>query len=82
MQRGLTERAGGLFKELLYKAMATYSCSNLKEWQELVDVICMVRNRLLLRGGYSPIQRVLGFIPRLPGGLLTGGEHDIAVADL
>ena len=81
-QRGLTERAGGLFKDLLYKAMATYSCSNLKEWQELVDVTCMVRNRLLLRGGYSPIQRVLGFTPRLPGGLLTGGEHDIAVADL
>ena len=42
----------------------------------------MVRNRLLLRGGYSPIQRVMGFTPRLPEGLLTGGEHDITSADL
>ena len=81
-QRGLTERAGGIFKDLLYKAMATYPCSNLAEWKELVDITCMTRNRLLLRAGYSPIQRVMGYTPRLPGGLLSGGENDIAAADL
>ncbi|CAE7513832.1 Ank2, partial [Symbiodinium sp. CCMP2456] len=56
-QRGLTERAGGVFKDILYKAMATYGCESWREWKELVDVTCMTRNRLLLRGGYSPIQR-------------------------
>lgn len=33
-----------------------------------------MRNRLLLKGGYSPIQRVLGFTPRLPGELMAGRE--------
>ena len=81
-QRGLTERAGGISKDILYKTMATYTCTTLAEWKELVDVTRMTRNRLLLRAGYSPIQRVLGYTPRLPGGLLSGGEHDVAAADL
>ena len=81
-QRGLTERAGGVFKDILYKAMATYGCNTFTEWKELVDVTCMTRNRLLLRGGYSPIQRVIGYSPRIPGGLLQGGEQDEMVAEL
>ena len=70
-QRGLTERAGGIYKNILYKAMQDYQCQNEMEWRELVDTACMTRNRLLLRAGYSPIQRVLGYSPRLPGGLYT-----------
>ena len=81
-QRGLTERAGGVFKEILYKSMQDYDCQTDAEWRDLVDVTCMTRNRLLLRGGYSPIQRVLGYSPRLPGGLLSGGENDHMAADL
>ena len=81
-QRGLTERAGGIFKNILYKSMMDYSCQSREEWLELVDVACMVRNRLLLRAGYSPIQRVIGYSPRLPGGLLSGGDHDHMAADL
>ena len=81
-QRGLTERAGGLFKDILYKAMSTYDCQTAEHWRELVDVTCMTRNRLLMRAGYSPIQRVIGYTPRLPGGLLTGGEADEMAADL
>ena len=81
-QRGLTERAGGIFKDILYKAMATYGCEDLREWKELVDVTCMTRNRLLLRAGYSPIQRVIGYSPRIPGGLLQGGDQDEMVAEL
>lgn len=33
----------------------------------------MTCNRLLNKSGYSPIQRVLGYSPRIPGGMLTGG---------
>ena len=79
-QRGLTERAGGVFKNILYKAMMDHECSTNEEWRELVDVTCMMKNRLLLRAGYSPIQRVIGYNPRLPGGLLSGGQQDEAVA--
>ncbi|OLQ01053.1 hypothetical protein AK812_SmicGene16199 [Symbiodinium microadriaticum] len=81
-QRGLTERAGGVFKNILYKAMLDYDCQTEEEWKDLVDVSCMTRNRRLLRGGYSPIQRVVGYSPRLPGGLLSGGESDHMVSDL
>ncbi|CAE7928011.1 RE1, partial [Symbiodinium necroappetens] len=81
-QRGLTERAGGVYKDILYKAVMTYTCSNLEEWKELVDTTCMTRNRLLLRAGYSPIQRVIGYTPRLPGGLLSGTDSDQGVASL
>ena len=79
-QRGLTERAGGVFKNILYKSMMDYGCQSRGEWLELVDIACMTRNRLLLRAGYSPIQR--GYSPRLPGGLLSGGENDHMAADL
>ncbi|OLP77449.1 hypothetical protein AK812_SmicGene42486 [Symbiodinium microadriaticum] len=82
-QQGLTERAGGVFKNILYKAMLDYDCQTEEEWRGLVDVSCMMRNRLLLSGGYSPIQRVIGYSPRLPGGrLLSGGETDHMVPDL
>ena len=81
-QRGLTERAGGVFKDILYKAMKDYDCQSEPEWRELVDITCMTRNRLLIRGGYSPIQRVIGYCQRLPGDLLSGGEDDHMAASL
>ncbi|CAE7276334.1 unnamed protein product [Symbiodinium sp. CCMP2592] len=43
-QRGLTERAGGIFKDILYKAMQDYRCQNETEWKELVDTACMTRH--------------------------------------
>ena len=71
-QRGITERAGKSFKLMLSKALETYPCETDQEWKELVDVVNMQKNRLLMKNGYSPIQRVIGFSPRLPGGMLTG----------
>ena len=81
-QRGLTERAGGLFKNMLYRAMQDFACSNEPEWRELVDTTCLMRNRLMMRSGYSPIQRVIGYSPRLPAGLHSDGEQDYMAADL
>ena len=40
------------------------------------------KKRLLMRSGYSPIQRVIGYSPRLPGGLLSDGEQDLSTASL
>ena len=75
-QRGLAERHGRTFKVLLEKAMADYNCATLAEWHELVDNAVMMKNRLASRGGYSPVQRVMGYLPRLPGGLLSEGHDD------
>ena len=81
-QRGVTERAGGVYKNILYRAMMDYKCHRTEEWLELVDIAVMTKSRLLFRAGYSPIQRVIGFSPRLPGGLLSGGESDHVVSDM
>ena len=75
-QRSITERAGKHFKEVLSKAMMDYACQSEVEWQNLVDITTMVCNRLINKSGYSPIQRVLGYTPRVPGGLQTGGYND------
>ncbi|CAE7232206.1 RE1 [Symbiodinium sp. CCMP2456] len=75
-QRGLAERHGKTFKAMLEKVMQDYNCSSVSDWQELVDTTSMMKNRLASRGGFSPVQRVLGYLPRLPGGLLSGGQDD------
>ena len=80
-QRSITERAGKHFKEVLSKAMMDYSCQTESEWQNLVDITAMVCNRLINKSGYSPIQRVLGYTPRVPGGLQTGGYNDWATVE-
>ena len=77
-QRGITERAGRNFKEILSKTMMQVGCSNYEEWQETVDIVNMTCNRLMNKSGYSPIQRVIGYTPRIPGGLMTGGGNDLA----
>ena len=77
-QRGITERHGKTFKFMLMKAMDTYSCQNVDEWETLVDITTMTKNRMLQTNGYSPVQRVLGFSPRLPGGLLSGDDGNRA----
>ncbi|CAK8994697.1 unnamed protein product, partial [Durusdinium trenchii] len=72
--RGITERHGKTFKYLLQKTMDTFSCANMKEWEEMVDITMMTKNRMMNVGGFSPSQRVLGFNPFLPGGLLSGDD--------
>eukprot|EP00435_Cladocopium_sp_Y103_P050254 s2395_g15.t1 len=80
-QRGITERAGKTFKVMLSKAMQTYECQNRAEWRELVDIVNYQKNRLLMRNGYSPIQRVIGYSPRLPGGMMSGDAANRSVHD-
>ena len=67
-------QSGRTFKQILYKTMSSTNCSIDNEWRSAVDISCIMRNRLLLKGGYSSIQRVLGFTLRLPGELMAGRE--------
>lgn len=80
-QRGITERAGKTFKLMLSKAMETYDCQNHQEWCELVDIVAMQKNRLLMQNGFSPIQRVIGYTPKIPGGLLCGDAANRSFAE-
>ena len=77
-QRSITERAGKTFKEVFSRACVHYECADHEEWLQLVDTSNMTCNRLLNKSGYSPIQRVLGYSPRIPGGMMTGGGQDLA----
>ena len=77
-QRSITERAGKTFKEVFSRACVHYECTTHEEWLQLVDTANMTCNRLLNKSGYSPIQRVLGYSPRIPGGMLSGGGGDMA----
>ena len=76
-QRGVAERHGKTFKTILEKAMVEYTCQNHDDWLELVDVSIMMKNRLVSRGGFSPVQRALGYLPRIPGGLMAEGHDDL-----
>ena len=79
-QRSITERAGRSFKEVLTRTMMQVACNTHEEWLNVVDIVNMTCNRLMNKSGFSPIQRVLGFSPRIPGGLMTGGGNDLATA--
>jgi hypothetical protein len=74
-QRAITERAGKTFKEILSKTLMQTGC-NSWEWRTTVDVVNSTVNRLFNKSGISPSQRMLGFNPRLPGSLLSGGQED------
>ena len=77
-QRSITERAGKSFKEVFSRALMHHAVQSEQDWLDLVDITSMTTNRLMNKSGYSPIQRVLGYTPRLPGGLLTGGANDLS----
>eukprot|EP00435_Cladocopium_sp_Y103_P054634 s153_g17.t2 len=77
-QRGMTERHGKTLKFILLKAMDTYSCTNMQDWEDLVSVSCMMKNRMMSVSGFSPCQRVLGYNPNIPGGILSGGHGEIS----
>ena len=81
-QRGLVERQGQLFKTMFAKTLEEINCENWDQWHQTIDIVCCTKNRLLSRGGFSPAQRVFGYQQRIPGGLMSEGEGDLAVQSL
>ena len=79
-QRSITERAGRTFKEILSKTLMDVACRDWEHWAEAVDVVTSTVNRLTNKSGYSPVQRMLGYTPRVPGGLMTGGANDLSTS--
>ena len=80
-QASITEREGKSFKMIFSKAGIElgHELSN-EEVHELIDTTCMVKNRLVHRGGFSAIHRAFGFTPCLPGEFLQGDESNIMSA--
>ena len=79
-QRSLTERAGKSFKEIFAKTLMDVACTTWEEWREAVDVTNVTINRLANKSGFSPVQGMLGYSPRIPGTNLSGGFNDHATA--
>ena len=79
-QRSLTERAGRTYKEIFSKTLMEVTCNSWDEWQETVDVVTATVNRLANKSGFSPVQRMLGYSPRIPGSLMSGGFNDLSTA--
>ena len=76
-QRSTTEIPGKTFKEFLIKSMETYAVQNDTEWRGLVDIVNVTVNPRVNNSGFPPAQRLLGYTPKIPGGLqfLTNEEQ-------
>ena len=64
-QNGVTERRGGLFKEVYYKTRELRQPANVSEVQDMIHEVAWALQTLTNRSGYSPAQRVLGRQPAL-----------------
>ena len=75
-QNGITERRGGLFKEVYYKTKELYQPSDVNEVQDMIHEVSWALQTMTNRSGYSPAQRVLGKQPSLQMELLNDvGEY-------
>ena len=75
-QNGPTERAGGAFKEMLDKVLMDAVVLTTEEYHEAIDLLVAQRNARADRSGFSPDQRSLGMIVRLPGHMLADDVID------
>ena len=70
-QNGRTERHGGEWKRQLKLACRRLDVINDDELEAFGSWCSSIRNRYTSRSGYSPVQRVFGFSPRLPNSLTS-----------
>ena len=69
-QNGITERAGGVWKQAFAKAVSESQPSSKTEFRELMDQMNHGRNSMCRKHGYAPYQHVFGCDLRLPGDML------------
>ena len=69
-QNGITERAGGVWKQAFAKAVSEGQPSSKSEFRELMDQMNHARNSMCRKHGYAPYQHVFGCDLRLPGDIL------------
>ena len=75
---GTTERHGAIFKHTLRKLIEEYNVSSETELKIAMAEAAYAKNSLARRGGFSPIQWVLGYENALPGSILSRPASDLA----
>ncbi len=75
-ERGKTERAGGIFKDIYYKAREMAQPQSHEECKLLVHECAWAKATMSNRSGYSPAQRVFGKNPVLNLDLTGDGIFD------
>jgi hypothetical protein len=71
---GVTERHGGILKTIVRKLCEAHNVSNEDDMRIVIAEACAAKNSLSRRGGFSPIQWVLGYERSLPSSLLDNPD--------
>jgi hypothetical protein len=76
-QNSITERDGGSFKNMFNEASLDYGpTSDPEEVFELIDTVCVCKNRLCHRGGYPANHRVFGFSAAVSRDVLMSRDEE------
>mmetsp|Transcript_114241 Transcript_114241/g.323039 ORF Transcript_114241/g.323039 Transcript_114241/m.323039 type:complete len:126 (+) Transcript_114241:39-416(+) len=79
-QNDKTERAGGLFKEVVFATAALEVPQSLEEWDDCIAEVNALENQTFHRSGFPPHQRVFGNNPRVPDSTLSDDAmNDITI---
>ena len=79
-QNGVTERRGGLFKEVYYKTRELRQPSDVHEVEDMIHEVSWALQTLTNRSGYSPAQRVFGRQPSLAMDSLSDtGQFEVSL---
>ena len=65
-----TERHGGWFEEIFRKTVDEMAPTNDEGYDEVIEAVIDVKNRLVRKSGFSPHQICFGRDPPLPGSLM------------
>ena len=77
-QNGVTERRGGLFKEVYYKSRELRQPADVTEAEDLIHEVSWALQTMTNRSGYSPAQRVLGKQPMISMEVLNdSGQYEM-----
>ena len=74
-QNGLCERHGQTWKHMFSRCVEHETPQSRDEIEEIVEQVCVAKNSLVRKDGFSPSQRVFGKDVRIPGLLYSGDEH-------
>ena len=73
-ENGVTERRGGLFKNVYYRSRELAQPRDMDEVEALIYEVSWSLQTMCNRSGYSPAQRVLGKQPRVTMDMISDGQ--------
>lgn len=76
-QNSRCEKAGGLWKDVFYRACEDCIPRTREEYNELFDKVSEARNSMMRKHGFAPYQHVFGCDLRIPQGLLDHEENTV-----